>query len=397
MEGKPTVETILIDSSKPTQSEIEEYRHLISEMKREIRWMDEKYGEKWENVAKSDYLRLTSLEEKLDKLQAKYPNYNFKNNEIRKEDKQMDNKEFRSLLKSGKELSDMEYRADSHHVMNVIEGGADYSAQRVETLQQAILKKMGEQQVLVQYMPFVEQKGKVKIPCSSNVKKAVKVSEGEEFPKAYYDLTYLNVDLVKYAQQAILTNELLEDSQLAVQQHVVNEIANDFGRALAQDFLTGDVAGKCEGIAVSDKARVHQCASLTVDEVKKAYFKLPSEVRNAKDLIVIMSTDTMVALDSLKDNNQRSLLNPAQDAQAQRYFNSLYNAKVVEVEQEQLPEGVHMVFVSPSRACHCGMARQFNINADPHKRSEFDELVILASVRCSMVVKDGDAIVIVKE
>ena len=317
--------------------------------------------------------------------------------ENRKEEKEMDNKEFRSLLKSGKELSDMEYRADSHHVMNVIEGGADYSAQRVETLQQAILKKMGEQQVLVQYMPFVEQKGKVKIPCSSNVKKAVKVSEGEEFPKAYYDLTYLNVDLVKYAQQAILTNELLEDSQLAVQQHVVNEIANDFGRALAQDFLTGDVEGKCEGIAVSSKARVHQCSALNVDEVKKAYFKLPSEVRNAKDLIVIMSTDTMVALDSLKDNNQRSLLNPAQDAQAQRYFNSLYNAKVVEVEQEQLPEGVHMVFVSPSRACHCGMARQFNINADPHKRSEFDELVILASVRCSMVVRDGDAIVVVRQ
>ena len=62
-------------------------------------------------------------------------------NKNRKEDKEMDNKEFRSLLKSGKELSDMEYRADSHHVMNVIEGGADYSAQRVETLQQQSSKK----------------------------------------------------------------------------------------------------------------------------------------------------------------------------------------------------------------------------------------------------------------
>lgn len=313
----------------------------------------------------------------------------------RKEDKEMTNQEFRSLLKSGKELSDVEVRA--HHVMQVLEGGADYSAQRVETLQQHILKKMGEQQVLLQFVPFTEQKGKVKIPVSSNVKKAVKVSEGEEFPKSHYDLTYVNVDLVKYAQQAILTNELLEDSALAVQQHVVNEIGADFARALAQDFLTGDIEGKCEGVAVSSKARVHQAAALDVDEVKKAFFKLPVEVRNANDLIVIMSTDTLVALDSLKDGNGRSLLNPANDAQAQGYFNKLFNAKVVEVEQEQLPSGVHMVFVSPSKAVHAGMARQFNIHADTNKRSEFDETVILASVRCSFVVKDGDAIVVVKE
>ena len=99
------VETILIDSSKPTQSEIEEYHHLISEMKREIRWMDEKYGEKWDNVAKSDYLRLTSLEEKLDKIQAKYPNYNFKNNETRKESVKMTNKEILEQLKEEKEIN----------------------------------------------------------------------------------------------------------------------------------------------------------------------------------------------------------------------------------------------------------------------------------------------------
>ena len=400
---KVKVETLTkyVGYDEPSAREIRSYNELVNEMKAKRDEMNKKYGaNNWNSMTDIEYRELKALSDEKDAFESKYPNYDFSNKnktEQRKESvKEMTNQEFRNLLKSGKELSDLEMRADSHHVMQVLDGGADYSAQRVETLQQAILKKMGEQQVLMQFIPFVEQRGTVKIPCSTNTKKAVKVSEGEEFPKAHYDLTYLNVDLVKYAQQAILTNELLEDSQLAVQQHVMTEIANDFGRALAQDFLTGNVEGKCEGIAVSEKARVHQATGLTVDEVKKAFFKLPAEVRHAKDLICIMATDTMVALDALKDNNGRSLLNPANDAQAQRYFNTLYGAKVVEVEQEQLPEGVHMVFVSPSKAVHAGMARNFNIHADANKRSEFDETVVLASVRCSMVVKDGDAIVVVK-
>ena len=110
-----------------------------------------------------------------------------------------------------------------------------------------------------------------------------------------------------------------------------------------------------------------------------------------------MNTETLLALDLLKDGNGRALLNPAQDAQLQRYFSTLYGAKVVEVQDEQLPEGVYMVFVSPKRALHCGVARQFNLKVDPNKRAEFDETVVLASMRCSQVVKDGDAIVIVKK
>ena len=80
-----------------------------------------------------------------------------------------------------------------------------------------------------------------------------------------------------------------------------------------------------------------------------------------------------------------------------RYFQMLYNAKVVECQVESMPEGIHGVFVSPSKAVHCGLGRQLNIKADTSKRAEYDEVVIISSLRACQIVKDGNAIAILKD
>lgn len=309
----------------------------------------------------------------------------------------MENKEFRNALKTGENLAEMEVR--SHHIMGTVSGGSDLSAQRKETLQQQILRKMGEEARIIPFIPFKEQNGKVRIPISSNKGTVAKVSEGERFAEKNYQLSYKTADTVKYSQISTLTNELLEDSDLAIQQFVVEETARDYARTLEEDFLKGNIEGKVEGVAVCPQAKQVVLAGdeITVKDLKKAYFSLPVDVRNANDLIFITSTDGVLALDCLEDANGRALLQPAADPQMNgKYFTKLYNSTVIEVEATALPEGVKGLFVSPSLAVHAGLARTMNINVDHSKRSEYDETVVLSSMRCGFIVKDADAIAILK-
>jgi HK97 family phage major capsid protein len=312
-------------------------------------------------------------------------------------EKMENNKEFRQALKSGENLAEMEVR--SHHIMGTVSGGSDFSAQRKETLQQNILRKMGEDARLVGFIPFKEQNGKVRIPISSNKGKVAKVSEGERFAEKNYQLSYKTADTVKYSQISTLTNELLEDSDLAIQQFVVEETARDYARTLEEDFLKGNIPGKVEGVAVCPQAKQVVLAGdeITVTDLKKAYFSLPVDVRNAQDLLFITDTAGILELDCLTDANGRALLQPYADPQMSgKYFDKLYNAKVVEVEATALPVGTVGVFLSPSLAVHAGLARTMNINVDHSKRSEYDETVVLSSMRCGFIVKDADAIAILK-
>ena len=312
-------------------------------------------------------------------------------------EKMENNKEFRQALKSGENLADMEVR--SHHIMGTVSGGSDFSAQRKETLQQNILRKMGEDARIISFIPFKEQNGKVRIPISSNKGTVAKVSEGERFAEKNYQLSYKNADTVKYSQISTLTNELLEDSDLAIQQFVVEETARDYARTLEEDFLKGNIPGKVEGVAVCPEAKTVTLAgdTITVTDLKKAYFSLPVDVRNAQDLLFITDTDGILALDCLESADGRALLKPASDPQMSgKYFNQLYNATVIEVEATALPVGTVGVFVSPSLAVHAGLARTMNINVDHSKRSEYDETVVLSSMRCGFIVKDPDAIAILK-
>ena len=309
----------------------------------------------------------------------------------------MENKEFRQALKTGENLAEMEVR--SHHIMGTVSGGSDLSAQRKETLQQNILRKMGDEARIIPFINFKEQNGKVRIPISSNKGTVAKVSEGEKFSEKNYQLSYKVADTAKYAQISVLTNELMEDSDLAIQQFVVEETARDYARTLEEDFLKGNIPGKVEGVAVCPQAKQVVLAGdeITVKDLKKAYFSLPVDVRNANDLIFVTSTDGVFALVCLEDANGRALLQPAADPQMNgKYFTKLYNSTVLEVEATALPVGTVGVFLSPSLAVHAGLARTMNINVDHSKRSEYDETVVLSSMRCGFIVKDPDAIAILK-
>ena len=358
--------------------------------------------------AKAEGIETRSLEEEVEKIRDEIVAFedeirmntititdeviNTKGDEVK-----MENKEFRQALKTGENLAEMEVR--SHHIMGTVSGGSDFSAQRKETLQQQILRKMGDEARIIPFINFKEQNGKVRIPISSNKGTVAKVSEGEKFSDKNYQLSYKVADTVKYAQMSTLTNELLEDSDLAIQQFVVEETARDYARTLEEDFLKGNIPGKVEGVAVCPQAKQVVLAGdeITVKDLKKAYFSLPVDVRNANDLIFVTSTDGVLALDCLEDANGRALLQPAADPQMNgKYFTKLYNSTVLEVEATALPEGVKGLFVSPSLAVHAGLARTMNINVDTSKRSEYDETVVLSSMRCGFIVKDPDAIAILK-
>ena len=222
MQGKPKVETILIDSSKPTNSEIEEYRHLVSEMKREIRWMDEKYGEKWENVAKSDYLRLTSLEEKLDKIQAKYPNYNFKNNEMKGNEKMKNenrNQEFLRQLKEEKEINmtDIEVRATGTQYAPV---SGNSQVEVPQNLVAGILMEAERSNELFHRVHMIRTSQNTKLNVGAyQQEELAKLEEFEEISMKDFAISHCEVVMNRYGTGSRLSRRLIQASNFDVMQH----------------------------------------------------------------------------------------------------------------------------------------------------------------------------------
>lgn len=314
----------------------------------------------------------------------------------RKDDVKMENNTLKEAILEKRNLGDIEVRAN--HIGGMSEGTSLAPVQK-NTLAQEIVRKLGEDGVLTQFLKFVPQKGHLKIPVCGNKSKVAMVSEGEVFPEKDLNLSYVDSDLVKLAQMSIMTNELVEDTDLAIQGFIIEETVRDFVRTIEHLALNGNIEGKVEGVAVTDKAKVVNVTALNLDVVKEAYYQMSVATRTAEDLLFVTTTDVVRGLDMLTSGDGKFLLNSPVQAQMneRKYFDHLYNAKVVEVEANELPEGVLAVFVCPSQALHVGMGRDFKIQADPQKRSEYDEVCILASMRLSIIVKNGDAIVQIKQ
>lgn len=316
--------------------------------------------------------------------------------ENRKDDVKMENNTLKEAILEKRNLGDIEVRAN--HIGGMSEGVSLAPVQKT-TLAQEIVRKLGEDGVLTQFLKFVPQKGHLKIPVCGNKSKVAMVSEGEVFPEKDLNLSYVDSDLVKLAQMSIMTNELVEDTDLAIQGFIIEETVRDFVRTIEHLALNGNVAGKVEGVAVTDKAKVVNVTALNLDTIKEAYYQMPVGTRTADDLLFVTTTEVVKGLDMLTSGDGQFLLNSPVQAQMneRKYFDHLYNAKVVEVEANELPEGILGVFVCPSQALHVGMGRDFKVQADPQKRSEYDEVCILASMRLSIIVKNGDAIVQIKQ
>lgn len=216
------VETILIDSNKPTNSEIEEYRHLVSEMKREIRFMDEKYGENWDNVAKSDYLRLTSLEEKLDKIQAKYPNYNFKNNENGGKNRMKNenrNQEFLRQLKEEKEINmtNIEVRATGTQYAPVENNS---QVEVPQNLVKGILMEAQRQNELFNRVHMIHTSQNTKLNVGSYQQmELAQLDEFEEISMQDFSVSHCEIVMNRYGTGSRLSRRLIQASNFDVMQH----------------------------------------------------------------------------------------------------------------------------------------------------------------------------------
>ncbi|MDB8566260.1 phage major capsid protein [Turicibacter sanguinis] len=338
-----------------------------------------------------------SLEQQLKRLDRELlrRSCNVESDNRKEDDVKMENNNLKEAILEKRNLGDIEVRAN--HIGGMSEGVSLAPVQKT-TLAQEIVRKLGEDGVLTQFLKFVPQKGHLKIPVCGNKSKVAMVSEGEVFPEKDLNLSYVDSDLVKLAQMSIMTNELVEDTDLAIQGFIIEETVRDFVRTIEHLALNGNIEGKVEGVAVTDKAKVVTTSALTLDTVKEAYYQMPVATRTADDLLFVTTTDVVRGLDMLTSGDGQFLLNSPVQAQMneRKYFDHLYNARVVEVEANELPEGVLGVFVCPSHALHVGMGRDFKISADPQKRSEYDEVCILASMRLSIIVKNGDAIVQIK-
>ena len=251
------VETILIDSSKPTQSEIEEYRHLISEMKHEIRWMDEKYGENWDNVAKSDYLRLTSLEEKLDKLQAKYPNYNFKNNQMKGNEK-MENRDFEKFLQN-------DYQKTFECEVREVSTMADNNDVKVQNVANYVVKQLVERADLYgRCQAFSPANGVLSIPREDESNSSDDFEFVGENASLRVDKVHFNVVKAEAKRLGVavqVTEQLILNSGIDMQSYVLDLLARKLAKALNKQMVTGNHEnGSFEGLANAKAVEVKASA-----------------------------------------------------------------------------------------------------------------------------------------
>ena len=310
----------------------------------------------------------------------------------------MEKKEFRDKVLAGENIADVEVRA-MHMGYGSTEGTNVGQTQQV-TVQREILRKLGDDAVIVGMMPFEEMAGKRKIAISDQNKgKVALVSEGEVFGQKDYDLTLKEIELVKMGQMSVISNESLQDSEFDLQGFIINETARDYARKVEELMLVGQVVGKAEGMLMAEQSPVTTTAGagvIALKDLTNAYYNLAPELRQHADLVFVCDNATNKAIHLLEDGNGKPLIQSSTDPLTGRPVEYIFGARIVEVRATNMPDGVMGAFAVPTVAMKAFVGRNFNVNVDQSKRSEYDQTVLVSSMRFACAVVDPSAVSLIK-
>lgn len=141
------------------------------------------------------------------------------------------------------------------------------------------------------------------------------VPEGGNIPiyDGMKDFTPFTVDTWKLAAFVKLDEDFIHDATFDIENHLVQRLGRNFGKAETDAFINGTGEQMPTGILHETKGATVAAtpSSLTYDDVIKLYFSVKDEYRSRS--IWLMNDATAMALRTLKDDNGNYLWNSNND------------------------------------------------------------------------------------
>jgi len=174
-------------------------------------------------------------------------------------------------------------------------------------------------------------------------------AEGSALPESSPSFSNLTLEAYLYGALIPVSNTLLQDSSLNIQDIIATQAANALEFQLNLDHTTGDGSGKPNGIvtAASDSGITGAAATISADEVIELLFSVDAGYRN-QNAGFMAATNTAKDLRLLKDGDNRFL----------------YEIRVGEPDQVagyRLVENRHMAYGDDEKSLLFGDLSQYKV------------------------------------
>jgi HK97 family phage major capsid protein len=186
-----------------------------------------------------------------------------------------------------------------------------------ESMENQLVEKLEEQNVMRQLGRVIRvQGGDRKIPVVADSGTATWLTEGQAYVES--DVVYDSVTLSGYKMGRVIqiSEELLQDSIIDMEEHVISEFAKSFGKLEEEAFINGDGVNKPTGIlndaTLGKTGAAGQTTSVTAEDLIDLFHALPRPYRS--NAVWLMHDSTAKAIRKLKDNDGQYLWQPGLQA-----------------------------------------------------------------------------------
>ena len=227
--------------------------------------------------------------------------------EIRKESGKMTtnkNLEFLNKVEKRQSVNDFEIRAVEDGQMVGI-GDAPYNSPAyggatVTSFSQYVVDCIEKENPLMGYADVLKCQSNIKFVIDkSPAKEAVIVKEGGKANFEQFEFDAVDVQVQKMLSICKFTNEIAQDSSINLPAHVSQKLAKSFALKVEHDMTD----------CLVNAGEVVQGA-LNYDELVKLQHSLPVRSRNGKKTVMVASSDAVLAMKLLKNQDGSSLMQP---------------------------------------------------------------------------------------
>ena len=352
------------------------YTPDINELREEKRAMLQDAVDNERSLTPEENRRLQQIDSILEN-----ENRNMKGN-----DEQMENKnlEFLNKVEKRQSVNDFEVRAAEDGQMVGI-GDAPYNqvaygAKTVTNFSQFLVDCIEKENPLLGFADVLKCNSNIKFVIDkSPAKEAVIVKEGGRANFEQFEFDAVDVQVQKMLSICKFTNEIAQDSSINLPVHVSQKLAKSFSLKLEHDMTD----------ALVNAAEAVQVAALSYEEVVKIQHALPVRSRNGKKTVVVASSDVVLALKLLKNQDGSSLMQPNP--------NNPLEFRVLGCPLVESPflEAGTLVFADLD-TLFVGVSKNLEVTALNELYAENGVKAIMAEMRYAVHVKEAEKVKVVK-
>lgn len=173
--------------------------------------------------------------------------------------------------------------------------------------------------------------GDRKIPIVTSKGEAAWIDEEGQFPESDDSFGQTSIGAYKLATMIKVSDELLNDSVLNIEQYISKEFGRRIGAKEEEAFFVGDGQGKPIGLfnttGGAETGVTAATVSITFDDVMDLYYSLRAPYRNKASWL--LNDSTVKAIRKLKDGNGNYIWQPSvREGEPDRILNRPYRTSI---------------------------------------------------------------------